>query len=181
MQLIEFQTLLEKNEDNDSHPYEFTTYAKVNLNFQDAKDIETTKTALPDSFLDSVNWEEGIAIFKPFHLGSWEHRFRKEETIDAFDRLCDKFNDIWKKYRESSANDTRERDLYSYYWNKKQIVEDVIELRESLELRNKYIQKCILSLSSEECELLGIKDVYSESNEIDLWGVVYREKEPVTA
>ena len=181
MQLIDFQTLLEKNEDNDSYPYEFKTYAKVNLNFQDAKDIEIAKTALPHRFLDSINWEEGTAFFQPFHLGSCEHRFRKEETIDAFYRLCDSFNDIWKKYRESSDNDTREFDLNSYYWNKKQIVEEVLELKKSLESRNESIRKCILSLSSEECELLGIKDVYAEYNEIDLWGAVYKEKESVTA
>lgn len=69
MQLIEFETRLEKNENEDSDRlYAFKTYAKVTLNFKDAKDIELTSTALHVRFLDSINWEEGTAFFEPFYL-----------------------------------------------------------------------------------------------------------------
>ena len=177
MQLIEFETRLEKNESEDSDRlYAFKTYAKVTLNFKDAKDIELTSTALHVGFLDSINWEEGTAFFEPFYLGRWEHRFRKEETIDAFHRLCENFNDIWEKNKEFSKDDTREDDLSTYYWNRNCIVEEVLQLEKSLELRNKYNRKCMLSLSSEECELLGIKDCYPETIGDQIYDLVNTEK-----
>lgn len=178
MQLIEFETRLEKNENEESdRPYAFKTYAKVTLNFKDAKDIELTSTALHDFFLDSINWEEGTACFQPFYLGRWEHRFRKEETVNAFYRLCENFNDIWEKFKEFDKDDTRREDLSSYYWNRNSIEEEVLALEKSLEVRTALIRRCMHSLSSEECKLLGIKDCYPENIRDQIYDLVYSEKD----
>ena len=77
MQLIEFETRLEKTEKWERNPYKFKTCARVSLNVQDAKDIELIKTQLSDEFLESINWEEGTAFFEPFYLGDYKNRFRK--------------------------------------------------------------------------------------------------------
>ena len=49
MKLIEFETRLEKDDENDMFPYRFKNYAKVSLSFQDAKDIELILTLLKAS------------------------------------------------------------------------------------------------------------------------------------
>ena len=179
MQLIEFETRLEKGEKWEN-PYKFKTYAKVSLNFQDAKDIELIKTQLTSEFLESIDWEEGTAFFEPFYLSKCSHRYRKEETIDALTRIANKLNQVHAECKEFSEMDKKERLLDQYYWNKSCIERQLHSFKESLETRQTRIQDCINTLSSEECELLGIKDVYVESSEIDLWDVVYREKKPVT-
>ena len=91
MQLIEFETRLEKTEKWERNPYKFKTYARVSLNVQDAKDIELVKTTLSDEFLESINWEENTAFFELFYLKNYEHRFRKEDKILAFTRLAIQF------------------------------------------------------------------------------------------
>ena len=163
MQLIEFESRLEKNEDSDYRPYAYKTYAKVTLNLRDSKNIELAKTALYSSFLDSIDWEEGTACFVPFYLGRWEHKYRNKEKIDAFYSLCENFNYIWEKFKEFDKDDTRREDLSSYYWNRNSIEEEVLALQKSLEVRTALIRRCMLSLSVEECTLLGIKDCYPEN------------------
>jgi hypothetical protein len=161
MQLIEFETRLEKTEEWERNPYKFTTYARVSLNVGDAKDIELIKTKLPDSFLESINWEEGTtAFFEPFYLFSSENRFRKEETIGAYVRLANKFN---KLSNECDDFSDKGRLLDSYNFEGSCIERQLRHLKESLETYNEVIEKCISTLSSDECKLLGIKDCYPET------------------
>jgi len=177
MQLIEFETRLVKDKNNDRYPYAFKIYAKVSLSFQDVKDIELIKTQLTSEFLESVNWEEGTAFFEPFVTNEFKHRFRKEETINAYYRCCEELNGIFEKYLEYTHNvDKRESSLNIYYWNEDCIRREVLALMESLESRNKSIRDCVDSLSSEECELLGIKDIYSDFKENELLDFINKEK-----
>ncbi len=136
MQLIEFETRLEKTEEWERYPYTFKTYARVSLNVQDAKDIELVKTTLSDEFLESINWEESTAFFEPFHLFDSENRFRKEEIIDAFYRLENKFNKINNESEESSE---KEKLLNSYYFDGSCIERKLCSLKGSFEDYNNVI------------------------------------------
>ena len=175
MELIEFETRLEKNDENDMFPYRFKNYAKVSLSFQDAKDIELIKTKLPNQFLESIDWEEGTAFFEMFHL-SWKHSFRKEETIDAYYRMSDQLNEIRSESKEQLC-DKKQSSLNRYHCNQHCLKRESLALVESLQSRNKYIRECIDSLSSEECELLGIKDIHPEFKEHEFIEFMNREKD----
>lgn len=178
MQLIEFETRLVKDDDNDFYPYSFKTYAKVSLSLQDAKDIELIKTRLHDYFLESIDWKEGTAFFEPFYIGSWDHRFRREETIVAFHRFCKEIEVINDVYRElSRLHDEKNASLNRYFFNKSCIQRETNGLIESLRMRNKFIRDCVDSLSPEECKLIGIQDIYEEFNENDLMNLVNNKKD----
>ena len=174
MQLIEFETRLEKPEEWERQPYAFKTYARVSLNVQDAKDIELVKTTLSDEFLESINWEESTAFFETFYLGDYKNRFRKEEKIDAFNRLARQFG----KIKEESRDLSEKRGLLdTHYFYGSNVERTLCSLKRSLEIHNEMIQKCISTFSSEECKLLGIKDLYPENIGDQIYDLVNTEKD----
>ena len=48
-------------------------------------------------------------------------------------------------------------------------------------MRNDFIRNCIDSLTFEECQFVGVKDVYEEFDENDLIGLVSRSKILITS
>jgi len=174
MKLIEFETRLEKTEEWERNPYKFKTYARVSIDVQDAKDIELVKTTLTHEFLESINWKESTAFFQPFVMCNSENRFRKEEKIDAFCRLQIKFNEIASQSIDFSEKD---RLLDEYYFQRGCMDRELRSLRKCLETRNELNQKCVRTLSSEECKLLGIKDCYSENIGDQIYDLVNTKKD----
>lgn len=182
MQLIEFETRLEKGEEQETHsfphhPYAFKTYAKVSLNLKDVKGIELIRTQLSTEFLESIDWEEGTAFFEPFYLDRTSHRFRKDETIHAMMRLSNEFNDIFYKYREYSDNHKKENLLSEFYSNRFWLKEEMDQVIDTIKTRTRVVQNCISTLSSDECKLLEIKDCYPENIGGQIYDLVYTERD----
>jgi len=177
MQLIDIETHLVKISDT-TYSHVFKNYAKVSLSFQDAKDIDLIRTKLPNSFLESIDWKQGTAFFEPFNLYSWDNRFRKEETIDAYYRFCTEIDKINELFRESSnLRDKKGENLHRYLFNENCIKDEINELVKSLRARNQLIRDCVETLDPEECKLIGIKDIFEEFNVKEFMNLVNKEKD----
>ena len=72
---------------------------------------------------------------------------------------------------------TKKGSLDRCHWNQYYLKRDSLALMGSLQSRNKYIRECVDSLSSEECELLGIKDVHTEFKEHEFIELMNKERD----
>ena len=181
MKLLGFETRLERDDCNTYQPCKFKTYAKVSLSVQDARDVELVWSSLDNTFRESIDWEEGTAFFQPFFKERWECRYQIKEKVDAFLRLNKQLQGVYNAMEESKdwKNYFEKNRKLNFYFHNKKLIEVVTEdLKQILRMRNDFIRNCIDSLTFEECQFVGVKDVYEEFDENDLIGLVSKVKDP---